>query len=127
MWKVPLGTLEDEYGEAGKATGVTNIGPSLATGSGLLFIGATADERFRAFDTKTGKELWSVELSNNSPNTPMTYMGKNGKQYVTTVVSSGLNDFNKPRLASAGNNMPATFQGQFSTLKTNYKRKDQNL
>jgi quinoprotein glucose dehydrogenase len=57
VWRVPLGSLEDEYGEAGKASGVTNIGPSLATRSGLLFIGATADERFRAFDAKTGTML----------------------------------------------------------------------
>ena len=53
-WRVPLGTLEDDHGAAGKDVGATNIGPSLATRSGLLFIGATSDERFRAFDQRTG-------------------------------------------------------------------------
>ena len=86
-WKVPLGTLEDEYGEAGKETGVTNIGPSLATRSGLVFIGATADERFRAFDAKTGKELWTTRMSASGVAGPMTYLGKDGRQYV--VIAAG--------------------------------------
>jgi quinoprotein glucose dehydrogenase len=86
-WKVPLGTLEDEYGEAGKATGTTNIGPSLATKSGLLFIGATADERFRAFDARTGKELWTTKMSASGVAGPMTYVGKHGRQYV--VIAAG--------------------------------------
>lgn len=86
-WRVPLGTLEDEYGEAGKASGATNIGPSLATRSGLIFIGATADERFRAFDAKTGKELWQTRMSASGVAGPMTYMGKDGRQYV--VIAAG--------------------------------------
>ena len=87
IWRVPLGTLEDEYGEAGKASGVTNIGPSLATRSGLLFIGATADERFRAFDAKTGKMLWETRMSASGVAGPMTYIGRDGRQYV--VIAAG--------------------------------------
>src|SRR5437762_7280921 len=56
-WSVPLGTLEDEYGENGKKSGATNIGPSLVTHGGVVFIGAATDERFHAYDTKTGKLL----------------------------------------------------------------------
>jgi glucose dehydrogenase len=53
--------------------------------------------------------LWSVELPNNSVDTPMTYMGKNGKQYVAAVISSGLDNFNHPRLPSPGTNQITVF------------------
>jgi quinoprotein glucose dehydrogenase len=86
-WRVPLGTLEDEYGAAGKESGATNIGPSLATRSGLVFIGATADERFRAFDAKTGKMLWETKMSASGVAGPMTYVGRDGRQYV--VIAAG--------------------------------------
>jgi quinoprotein glucose dehydrogenase len=87
VWRVPLGTLEDDYGPAGKDVGATNIGPSIATKSGLLFIGATADERFRAFDARTGKKLWEYKMSASGVAGPMTYIGKDGRQYV--VIAAG--------------------------------------
>jgi quinoprotein glucose dehydrogenase len=86
-WRVPLGTLEDDYGEAGKDVGATNIGPSLATRSGLLFIGATSDERFRAFDQRTGALLWQAKMSASGVAGPMTYVGGDGRQYV--VIAAG--------------------------------------
>ena len=86
-WRVPLGTLEDDYGEAGKDVGATNIGPSLATRSGLLFIGATSDERFRAFDQRTGALLWQAKMSASGVAGPMTYVGRDGRQYV--VIAAG--------------------------------------
>ena len=87
LWRVPLGTLEDDYGAAGKDVGATNIGPSLATRSGLLFIGATADERFRAFDQRTGRKLWEAKMSASGVAGPMTYIGRDGRQYV--VIAAG--------------------------------------
>ncbi len=86
-WRVPLGTLEDEYGAPGRESGATNIGPSLATRSGLLFIGATSDERFRAFDAKSGKLLWETRMSASGVAGPMTYIGRDGRQYV--VIAAG--------------------------------------
>jgi len=86
-WRVPLGTLEDDYGEAGRNVGTTNIGPSVATASGLLFIGATADERFRAFDQQTGEMLWEHKMSAAGVAGPMTYIGRDGRQYV--VIAAG--------------------------------------
>jgi quinoprotein glucose dehydrogenase len=86
-WRVPLGTLEDDYGAVGKDVGATNIGPSIATRSGLLFIGATADERFRAFDQRTGRKLWEVKMSASGVAGPMTYIGRDGRQYV--VIAAG--------------------------------------
>lgn len=86
-WRVPLGTLEDDYGAVGKDVGATNIGPSIVTQSGLLFIGATADERFRAFDQNTGELLWQTRMSASGVAGPMTYMGRDGRQYV--VIAAG--------------------------------------
>src|SRR5436190_12567818 len=90
-WSVPLGINEDlaELGEIGLKSGIRNIGGSIATGSGLVFIGATVDKRFRAFDAKTGKELWVTELPANGNATPITYMGKDGAQYVVIAAGGG--------------------------------------
>jgi glucose dehydrogenase len=96
VWRVPLGEYKDLTKRGVPITGTANAGGPVATASGLIFIGATSDLTFRAFDEKTGKMLWSTELSNNSVDTPMTYEGANKKQYVAAVVSSGLDNFNKP-------------------------------
>jgi quinoprotein glucose dehydrogenase len=90
-WSVPLGINEElkELGEAGLKSGIRNIGGSIATASGLVFIAATVDHKFRAFDAKTGKELWVVDLPANGNATPMTYIGKDGKQYVVIPAAGG--------------------------------------
>jgi len=106
---VPLGEYKELTARGVPRTGTANAGGPAVTASGLLFIGATADKTFRAVDAKTGKDLWSVELSNNSVDTPMVYQGKNGKEYVAAVVSSGLDDFNFPKVASPGTNQIVVF------------------
>jgi quinoprotein glucose dehydrogenase len=68
----------------------------VATAGGVLFIGASQDKMFRAFESKTGKELWSTELAANAGATPVTYLGKNGKQYVAIVTGSQLVTFALP-------------------------------
>jgi len=90
-WSVPLGTNEElaELGEVGLKSGIRNIGGSIATASGLVFIGATVDHRFRAFDARTGKEVWVADLPANGNATPMTYMGKDGSQYVVIAAGGG--------------------------------------
>ena len=64
------------------------MGGSIATAGGLVFIGATNDKRFRAFDAKNGKELWVTKLDNSAISVPMTYQAK-GKQYVAVTSSGG--------------------------------------
>ena len=88
-WTVPLGITE-ELPEAKQHTGRSGAfaGP-IATAGGLVFIGATNDNRFRAFDSKTGKELWSTKLEYTATAVPITYQGKNGKQYVAIMAASG--------------------------------------
>jgi quinoprotein glucose dehydrogenase len=54
-----------------------------------VFIGATSDNRFRAFDSRTGKELWTVKLDYNATAIPIAYQGKDGKQYVAIVAAGG--------------------------------------
>jgi membrane-bound PQQ-dependent dehydrogenase (glucose/quinate/shikimate family) len=67
--------------------GVPNMGGSVVTAGGLTFIGAAQDRRLRAYDTATGKELWSAKLPAVAAATPMTYVASNGRQYV--VIASG--------------------------------------
>jgi quinoprotein glucose dehydrogenase len=62
----------------------------IATGSGLLFIASTDDNRFRALDAKSGKELWVTKLERRGNADPLTYMGKNGKQYVAVVATDAV-------------------------------------
>ena len=54
-----------------------------------MFIGATNDRRFRAFDSRTGEELWVTELPLSAHAVPITYTGDDGKQYVAVVAAGG--------------------------------------
>ena len=87
-WRVPLG-ISEALPEGKRNVGSPGAGGPIVTAGGLVFVGATADYRFRAFDSKTGKELWAAKLNYNVTAVPMTYEGKNGKQYVAVVAASG--------------------------------------
>ena len=88
-WQTPLGITE-ALPEGKRNTGATgNAGP-IVTAGGLVFIGATTDNRFRAFDSRTGKELWTIKLARNANANPITYLGKDGKQYVAVVASDSV-------------------------------------
>jgi membrane-bound PQQ-dependent dehydrogenase (glucose/quinate/shikimate family) len=85
-WKVPLGSVD----ELRAKTGTPNLGGSIVTAGGLVFIGATIDSRFRAFDANTGEELWVTNLDASAHATPITYMGKKtGKQFVVIAAGGG--------------------------------------
>jgi quinoprotein glucose dehydrogenase len=60
-----------------------NLGGPIATAGGIVFLAATIDAKFRAFDITTGRELWSTDLPGAGKATPMTYRGRDGRQYVT--------------------------------------------
>lgn len=87
-WRVPLGITE-ALGKAGLNTGAPNIGGNIVTAGGVVFIGATNDHRFRAFDAKSGKLLWQTVLEASAHSTPITYMGADGKQYVVVAAGGG--------------------------------------
>jgi quinoprotein glucose dehydrogenase len=87
-WRIPLGFVEELKSKGYANTGTQNLGGSIVTAGGLVFIAATTDQRFRAFDTRTGKLLWEDALEANGHATPMTFQGKkSGKQFV--VIASG--------------------------------------
>jgi quinoprotein glucose dehydrogenase len=87
-WQVPLG-VSDNAPEGKKDTGRPSNGGPITTASGLTFIGGTDDSRFRAFDSKTGKELWMAKLDYSAHATPLTWKGKDGRQYVGVTASGG--------------------------------------
>jgi quinoprotein glucose dehydrogenase len=87
-WQVPLG-ITDELPEGKRNTGRISMGGSIATAGGLIFIGASNDRRFRAFDSKTGKELWVTKLDYSALSVPMSFEGRNGKQYVGVTAAGG--------------------------------------
>jgi glucose dehydrogenase len=98
-WQVPLGSFEelDKLGVPKTGTPLNSGGPT-ATAGGIVFIGAAADGKFRAFDEHTGKELWSTDLKVIVNANPITWMGKNGKQYVAVMAGGAAKDGAKPTL-----------------------------
>ncbi|HEY3130610.1 MAG TPA: PQQ-binding-like beta-propeller repeat protein [Acidobacteriota bacterium] len=89
VWKVPLGEVAELTARGMPKTGVKNLGGSIATAGGLVFIGATVDSRFRAFDSRSGEELWSVPVDAPAHATPVTYLGKSGRQFVVIAAGGG--------------------------------------
>jgi glucose dehydrogenase len=86
LWKVPLGEYPALAAEGIGNTGSLNMGGAVATAGNLVFIGATVDEKFRAFDKYTGRILWEYQLPAGGYATPSVYT-INGKQYV--VIAAG--------------------------------------
>jgi quinoprotein glucose dehydrogenase len=89
-WRVPLGSFEelDKLGVPKTGTPTTS-GGSIATAGGLVFIGGTIDGKFRAFDSKNGRELWVVDHHADANSVPITYRGRSGRQYVAIFASGG--------------------------------------
>ena len=93
VWERPLGTSRDSgpfniRSRIPLPMGVPNTGGALTTRAGLVFIGATQERAFRAFDIRTGKKLWSADLPAGGNATPMTYISpKTGRQFV--VIGAG--------------------------------------
>ena len=88
VWQSVLG-VSDNLPEAIQRTGRPNVGGSIATAAGLVFIGATDDSRFRAFDAASGRELWTAKLDASAHATPITYLGKSGRQFVVVTATGG--------------------------------------
>jgi quinoprotein glucose dehydrogenase len=88
IWKVTLGVYPELIAKGLPPTGTANYGGPLVTAGGLLFIGATRDEMFRAFDQHTGRELWSVKLPAAGYATPSTYE-IDRRQYVVIACGGG--------------------------------------
>lgn len=88
-WRSVLGRIEALEAIGVHDTGSLNLGGSIATAGGLVLIGATNDSRFRAFASKNGKLLWETKLEASAHSIPITYMGRDGRQYVAVMAAGG--------------------------------------
>ncbi len=87
-WQVPLGQFPaTESAPDGAQWGSIALGGPIATAGGLVFTAGTFEAAIYAFDVLTGKQLWKGSLPTSARSTPMTYLGRDGRQYV--VISAG--------------------------------------
>ena len=94
-WRRPLGITEglppdrQETGRPGRAA-------AIVTGGGLVFVASTDDNRFRALDATTGRELWVTTLEERGNSNPLTYQGSDGRQYVVVVATDRVMAYRLP-------------------------------
>ncbi|NVN04938.1 membrane-bound PQQ-dependent dehydrogenase, glucose/quinate/shikimate family [Asaia spathodeae] len=95
LWQVPVGSIQDArihgiFGDKGIIphlyipVGMPTMGGPLLTGGNLAFFHGSLDNYLRAFDLRTGREVWRERLPVGGQGTPMSYV-ENGKQYVLVV------------------------------------------
>lgn len=90
VWQVPLGDAPALADLGITGTGTPNLGGAIVTASGLVFIGSANDGRLRAFDLRSGRELWRAELPASGHAPPVTYRGaRTGKQFVLIAAGGG--------------------------------------
>jgi quinoprotein glucose dehydrogenase len=87
-WRIPLGEHEALTASGVPVTGTEQYGGPIVTAGGLVFIAATQDEKFRAFDKVTGRLLWQTPLPAAGYATPSTYAVR-GKQYIVIAAGGG--------------------------------------
>ena len=94
-WHSILGEFDELKQRGIPKTGTPNIGGSMVTDGGLVFIAATSDRKFRAFNSDTGEEVWTAALPASGFATPATYIGKkSGRQFVV-IPAGGGNKYDK--------------------------------
>jgi quinoprotein glucose dehydrogenase len=106
-WEVTLGTTRDQAPwPLWFDNGAPNLGGPLATGGGLVFIGATTDKFFRAFDTANGSEVWRARIPYTANASPITYrLREGGRQFV--VIAAGGHGWSEPGDALMAFALPA--------------------
>lgn len=86
IWKHKNGTVRDSSPiPIPLPMGVPSLGGTFVTKGGVAFLSATLDQYLRAYDVRNGKQLWEARLPAGAQTTPMTYAGKDGKQYVLVM------------------------------------------
>ena len=88
VWQVPLGDYPELTRPGQPPTGTENYGGPIVTAGGIVFIAATRDEMFRAFDKRSGRMLWQARLPAGGYATPSTYE-VGGRQYVVVAAGGG--------------------------------------
>ena len=107
VWRVPLGEHKALMARGLKPTGTENFGGTIVTKGGLVFIGATKDEKFRAFHSANGKVLWEYQLPAGGYATPSTY-SVNGRQFVVIAAGGAGKPGTKPGDAFVAFALPAS-------------------
>ena len=87
-WQETLGEFPELTRRGVRPTGTPNLGGSIVTAGGLVFIGASMDEMFHAFDSDSGKLLWQHKLPFGGYATPCTY-SVDGRQFVIIAAGGG--------------------------------------
>ena len=90
VWQIPFGDAPQLAARGVTGTGTPSLGGSIATSTGLVFIGGTNDRRFHAFEARTGRLLWQTELPASGHATPISYRGPtSGRQFVVIAAGGG--------------------------------------
>jgi glucose dehydrogenase len=95
LWQTPLG-LNENLPPGKQLTGNSGSAGPTVTAGGLVFVGATRDRRFRAFDAANGAELWVASLETNANANPMTYLDTANRQHVAIVAGDRVEAFRLP-------------------------------
>jgi len=88
IWQVPLGEFKELTEKGFPITGTENYGGPIVTKGDLLFIGATKDQKFRAFNKFSGEKVWEKNLPAGGYATPITYE-VDGKQFIVIACGGG--------------------------------------
>lgn len=83
LWSVPIG----RWGDLDPSFGSAILGGPMVTAGGLVFMAGTMDDTMRALDIETGEVLWSAKLPAGGNAVPMSYVGRDGRQYI--VIAAG--------------------------------------
>jgi quinoprotein glucose dehydrogenase len=94
-WQTPLG-ITDQFPDGKQNTGRPVLAGPIVTASGLLFIASTDDNRFRALEARSGRQLWEAKLARRGNANPITYQARDGKQYVAVAATDALVVFALP-------------------------------
>jgi quinoprotein glucose dehydrogenase len=96
-WRATLGDMRERMAiDVPSPTGAPNLGGPVTTGTGLVFVGATIDGYFRAFDTRNGRQVWTTKLPTSARATPLLYTTESGRQMI--VIAAGGHDTPLSRL-----------------------------
>ncbi|MBI1388234.1 MAG: PQQ-binding-like beta-propeller repeat protein [bacterium] len=89
VWQKPLGEFDELTRRGIPVTGQENFGGATVTAGGVVLIASTKDERFRVFDAATGEIVFTDKLPAAGYAAPITYLGADGRQYVTICAGGG--------------------------------------